>query len=177
MAIVLSGVPVSFFKIAVIFAILKTNGNLQVFKDSLKKNPQYNREKRQRASCTKSIPKAFKKIYFQKSVNQNSKLLIFLTYQNILLRRGHFYCTRPDTFCYNKQNKLNMGNIIIFMDLNQFMWWSCDTYGLKVRILYTQQNGSFVVEKTLMKFCKGCIWYELTLHLPREVHCYYFATS
>ena len=30
------------------------------------------------------------------------------------------------------------------MALIQFLWLSYDTYGLKERILYTQQNGSFV---------------------------------
>ena len=37
--------------------------------------------------------------------------MIFLIYQNILLWRRHFYCTRPDmyTCCYKTQNELNMG--------------------------------------------------------------------
>ena len=29
-----------------------------------------------------------------------------------MLQRGHFYCTRPDTFSYKTQNGLNMGNLI-----------------------------------------------------------------
>ena len=41
-------------------------------------------------------------------------LLIFLIYQNILLWRGHFYCTRLDSFCYNTQNGLNMRNLGLF---------------------------------------------------------------
>ena len=41
-------------------------------------------------------------------------LLIFLIYQNIMLLKGHFYCTRPDNFCYNTKNTLNMGNQGLF---------------------------------------------------------------
>ena len=63
------------------------------------------------------------------------------------------------------------------MELNQLLWSPYDTYGLKVRILYTQQKDSFVVEGTFMKFCLGCISNELTLHLPWKVHCYNYVAS
>ena len=39
--------------------------------------------------------------------------LDFLIHHNILLRRGHFYCIRPDIFCYKTQIGLNMGNVIV----------------------------------------------------------------
>ena len=65
------------------------------------------------------------------------------------------------------------------MTLNQFLWWPCDTYWVKERIQYIQQNGNFVLEGTFMKFSKGCISFHmrLTLHLPRKVLCYNFVAS
>ena len=38
-------------------------------------------------------------------------------------------------------------------------------------------NGNFVVEKRFMKFSKGCISHEPTLHQPRKVICYNFLAS
>ena len=58
--------------------------------------------------------------------------------------------------------------ISYYMALNQFLWWSYYTYGLKEKILYTQQNGSFVAVGTFIKFCECCITYELTLHVYQE---------
>ena len=47
--------------------------------------------------------------------------LIFLNmsiYQNIFLRKRHFYCRRLDTFCYKTQNELNMGNVITWNQIS-----------------------------------------------------------
>ena len=60
-----------------------------------------------------------------------------------------------------------------YMTLNQFLWWHYDTYWLTEKILHIQQNGSFVAERKFMKFSKGCISYELTLHLP-ALHLLYY---
>ena len=43
------------------------------------------------------------------------------------------------------------------MALNQFLWWPYDTYWLKERILYTEQNHNFVADGTIKRFSKDCI--------------------
>ena len=84
-------------------------------------------------------------------------LLIFQIYQNILLQRGNFYCTRPDTFCYKTQSGLNMANVIIWHLINL-----CSDPMIYIGLKK---------EYSTLDNCV-CVSYELTLHLPRKVHCY-----